>query len=139
MNSDRELMQMALDALESIERLTDGAWQDPFAKERKALRDRLAQPEPEPVAWRYRTVTFWNSNPQWRYLNSLEGTEGLLGLEPLYTTPPNIEAAVLAEREACAKVCDGYAHSKRFDGYYIEGFADGADVCANAIRERGEK
>jgi hypothetical protein len=43
------------------------------------------------------------------------------------------------EREACAKVCDEYAQSKRFDGYYIEGFADGADVCANAIRERGEK
>jgi len=40
--TDRELMQMALDALEA-QFYTDG-------RTIKALRDRLAQPEPEPVA-----------------------------------------------------------------------------------------
>ena len=39
-----------------------------------------------------------------------------------------IEAAVLAEREACAKVCDGYS-----DGRH----ANMADLCAEAIRARG--
>ena len=48
----------------------------------------LAQPEQEPVAWRFKTGTFWNREPHWRYVLSLEGTEGLQGLEPLYTHPP---------------------------------------------------
>ena len=43
--------------------------------------------EQEPVAWRFRTGTFWNREVHWRYVLSLEGTEGLQGLEPLYTTP----------------------------------------------------
>ena len=40
-----------------------------------------------------------------------------------------LKAAVLAEREACAKVCDGYS-----DGRH----ANMADLCAEAIRARGE-
>ena len=39
-----------------------------------------------------------------------------------------LKAAVLAEREACAKVCDGYS-----DGRH----ANMADLCAEAIRARG--
>ena len=46
------------------------------------------QPEQEPVAWRFRSGTWFNREAHWRYINTLEGTEGLLGLEPLYTTPP---------------------------------------------------
>ena len=41
-----------------------------------------------------------------------------------------MEAARLAEREACAKVCDGYS-----DGRH----ANMADLCAEAIRARGEQ
>ena len=41
-----------------------------------------------------------------------------------------IKTAVLAEREACAKVCDGYS-----DGRH----ANMADLCAEAIRARGEQ
>jgi len=136
--TDRELMQMALDALEA-QFYTDG-------RTIKALRDRLAQPEPEciypecetgigcdgpcgeqpvdtvkqePVLWRYRTVTFWDSKPRWRYLESLDGTEGLLGLEPLYTAPLSIEAAVKAERNRCLKVLsDLHNDSKNNHNYY---------------------
>jgi hypothetical protein len=43
--TDRELMQMALDAMESFESGTNGLYKGEFAEERKALRDRLAQPE----------------------------------------------------------------------------------------------
>jgi hypothetical protein len=50
-HSDRELMQMVLDALESFESGTNGLYKGEFAEERKALRDRLAQLEPEPIAW----------------------------------------------------------------------------------------
>jgi len=73
----------------------------------------------EPVLWRYRTVTFWDSKPRWRYLESLDGTEGLLGLEPLYTAPLSIEAAVKAERNRCLKVLsDLHNDSKNNHNYY---------------------
>lgn len=45
------------------------------------------QQQSEPVAWRFKTGTFWNREVHWRYVLSLEGTEGWKGLEPLYTTP----------------------------------------------------
>jgi hypothetical protein len=48
MKTDKELMQQALDAL----KLIDEAMPFPVAKLTiKNLRDRLAQPEQEPVAW----------------------------------------------------------------------------------------
>jgi hypothetical protein len=46
--TDRELMQMALDALEAY---PQGWRTDKAQNVMDALRDRLAQPEPEPVAW----------------------------------------------------------------------------------------
>ena len=45
--TDRELMQMALDALHNPWK----AGPDGVANAIQALRDRLAQPEPEPVTW----------------------------------------------------------------------------------------
>ena len=41
-----------------------------------------------------------------------------------------VNRAIEKEREACAKVCDGYS-----DGRH----ANMADLCAEAIRARGEK
>ena len=41
-----------------------------------------------------------------------------------------VERVVAEEREACAKVCDGYS-----DGRH----ANMADLCAEAIRARGEQ
>ena len=52
--TDRELMQMALDALEEACEIVGNAWAWRDEKGRTAaetLRARLAQPEPEPVAW----------------------------------------------------------------------------------------
>jgi hypothetical protein len=45
------------------------------------------QPEQEPVAWRFGSGTWLNREIHWRYIDTLEGTEGLRGLEPLYTAP----------------------------------------------------
>jgi len=47
-------------------------------------------------------------------------------LDAALAEPDAIARAVEAEREACAKLCDGWTH------------ADG-DRCAAAIRARGEK
>jgi hypothetical protein len=91
MSDLRKAAEMALDAMVSFSTGTNKMFEGEFTEEIQALRQALAQPEQKPVAWRYRTVTFWNSRPQTRYLESLEGAEGLLGIEPLYTAPPKHE------------------------------------------------
>jgi hypothetical protein len=60
---------------------------------------------------------------------------------PLYRAPPSIEAAVLAEREACAKLCEVEATVivTNASEQYQEGRSMGATVCAAAIRARSEK
>ena len=135
--TDRELMQMALDTLEEINKLSVGekavclpgeiddamdALRDRLAQpdievkasvhieeelrrlheENKALRDRLAQPEPEPVAWLSKCYNEDNEFLGYTLWDRDIGEESF----PVYTTPPSIEAAVLAEREACADVAD---------------------------------
>ena len=54
--------------------------------------EHLAQPEQEPSAWQ---------DPQYKTL--IEPHKAHPDWIPLYTAPPSIEAAVLAEREACLK------------------------------------
>ena len=50
------------------------------------LRARLAEPEPEPVAWRYKLPSgkLWHFTPHGPHEFSKRG----LGMQPLYTTPP---------------------------------------------------
>jgi hypothetical protein len=48
---------------------------------------RFVAAQQEPVAWRYRTGTFFNREIHWRYMDSLEGAEKLLGIQALYTSP----------------------------------------------------
>ena len=55
--------------------------------------------------------------------------QGDYGAFPVYTTPPTIEAAVLAEREACAKVCEGIGWG---NNPYVNPKA--GTTCAAAIR-----
>ena len=55
----------------------------------------LAQPEQEPVAWQ---------DPQYKTL--IEPHKAHPDWIPLYTAPPNLEAAVLEEREACLREID---------------------------------
>jgi len=71
------------------------------------LRQAIEQAEKqEPVAWRFRTGTFWNREVHWRYVLSLKGTEGLQGLEPLYTHPqPQREWVGLTDEEI-KPLCD---------------------------------
>jgi hypothetical protein len=91
--TDRELMQMALDALEKHVLEYETA---------EALRARLAQPEPEPVAWMYQQEDtgvimcavvqqvgsgFEKNNPRWQKIG------------PLYTAPPQREWQGLTDEE----------------------------------------
>lgn len=73
--TDLELMKWALYALEG-----SNAYDWPVVEE---LKQRLAQPEQEPVAWLVQYPNkhefVWGERPQW--------IAGAIGIEPLYTTP----------------------------------------------------
>ena len=90
MPTDKELMQQALDALERF--ATDETPDGWFAISAiQALRARLAQPEPEPVAWHepgaYGNVTVY------------EGWAKENGWLPLYTASPQREWQGLTDEE----------------------------------------
>ena len=70
------------------------------------------------------------------FIPSHEGIElVLLSLEGIYAAPVSIKAAVLAEREACVKVCKYLANSQ-FESGECE-IAGVLDHCAASIRARG--
>ena len=85
----RKAAEMALKTLEN-ERLKKD--EHLLAVVEEALRQSLAQPEQEPMAWQ---------DPQYKTL--IEPHKAHPDWIPLYTAPPNLKAAVLAEREACLK------------------------------------
>ena len=79
--TDRELMQQALEALDAY------SWEQ-VQSATAALRERLAQPEQEPVAWMWKDGTI-TSDP-----DRADGT-----WTPLYTTPPRREWVGLTDEE----------------------------------------
>ena len=102
--TDRELMQEALYALEWCYDVTEWPANGKSAQDKaiEALRARLAQPEPEPVAWTYQhedtgltmcVLTqqvepgFEKNNPRWQKST------------PLYTAPPQREWQGLTDEE----------------------------------------
>ncbi len=148
--TDRELMQHALEELEICLPDVNGsllAWTS-HAKTVVALRERLAQPEQEPVidksaAIRIATALGWvprgDTSPErvdeaekqrqeyergyadamnWKLQNHLEHL------------PSGLEAAVKAEREACAQLLDDMAARDKLSNYYA--------IAAKAIRARGQ-
>ena len=92
--TDRELMQQALDALEEVQM---AIYTTPWLNRRvEAIRARLAQPEPEPVAWRYGAMLYQDKLDALEFMRtSGDGYK----LEPLYTAPPRKEWQGLTDEE----------------------------------------
>ncbi len=89
--TDRELMQMVLDALEKIGMGGDPRWADDVMP---ALRARLAQPEPEPVTMVISKTGDSSVTMSWWHEPALPvGTS-------LYTTPPQREWQDLTDDES---------------------------------------
>ena len=76
----REAMQMALEALEILTDGYDGTEVGVEIEAITALRERLAQPEQEPVAWADMAVRGEDKGLSW--------TPGHFHKTPLYTAPP---------------------------------------------------
>ena len=81
--------------------------------------------KPEPFAWAYQ-----NANTEHQYLVWHKQTGGRNWM-PLFTLT-DVQEAILAEREACAKVCDVLA-------IHPEYASDVTKLAASAIRARGQK
>ena len=95
----------------------------------------------KPVLYRYRDSD--------SVIKAMEGYTPGEGWTPLYDQA-SVDAAVAAERERCAKVCDAIAEDKwalykgraPYTGKepgrasdHTQGQSDGADQCADAIRK----
>jgi len=107
--TDRELMQQALEALELLAWCENPATRVQVRKPRNGgrivtvyphkvateaaapLRERLAQPEQEPVAWADMNVRGEDKGLSW--------TPGHFHTTPLYTTPPKREWQCLTDKE----------------------------------------
>jgi len=103
--TDKEVMQMALDALERA--LSDDQPYIVSCKQTvEALRAALAQPEPEPVAWRFDYAKYRENDlrgRQWAF-NVFSQTkpymdEMVQDVTPLYTAPPQREWQGLTDEE----------------------------------------
>ena len=107
--TDKEIMQMALDALDD----GCGKYTDEYRNLIEALRTALAQPEPEPVAW-----GILNTRPtekQLLMMVMLDEPEPSHLVVPLYTAPPQHEST-------CAE-CD----KNQSDGWAL--------YCVDCLRE----
>lgn len=89
--TDRELFIKALDALEwNLPVIQDYGDKEQLNIQHNAinaLRDRLAQPEQEPVAWRYRAPVE-DEHWMWNYATYMDDPQNRRWCEALYTTPP---------------------------------------------------
>ena len=93
--TEREALNMALQALERLA-LPKNA-DDIFRRAITAIKEALAQPEQEPVAWRYRMSVedgYW----VWNYATYIERQKDDR-CEPLYTTPPQRTWVGLTDEE----------------------------------------
>lgn len=95
--TDRELMQMALDAIEGFyPSLTE--LHNAHTKTAEALRARLAQPEQEPVAWEFAGALFHDRDEVFSWYK--RGDVSNIPPLPLYTAPPQREWQDLTDDES---------------------------------------
>jgi hypothetical protein len=114
----REAMKQALEALETVFM--------PHHPAVIALRERLAQPEQEPVAFSYTNATEWARIDKDMNVVHLDMDLCAKGPHNAYTALAMAiwNKAIETEREACARVCE-------------DDFGNGALNLADAIRARG--
>ena len=101
--TEREALKMALDAFGEIAWSNETQWQRDRAKEAiTAIKEALAQPEQEPVTWRYKIVDVFG-RPAWT-LKTPKSDTRVLESQPLYTTPP--QRKPLSDEEIILIVAD---------------------------------
>ena len=101
--TDRELMQMALDTFNDLHNNVSGytaLWRGAFDREIALLERRLAQPEPEPVAWMtYESEHRLRSGGNHRGAVPVHQKSSREAKIPLYAAPPQREWKGLTDEE----------------------------------------
>lgn len=121
MSTLREAAQMALEALEKQDAISG---YPNYKKQRKALREALAQPEPEPVAWMVYTL---DGKSVCVTDNPADFTEQHKAL-PLYTAPPSAakphkrKPLTDAEIDVACGPCDDSDIARAFRKEFIKRF-----------------
>ena len=119
--TEREALKLALDAFGEIAWSNETQWQRDRAKEAiTAIKEALAQPEQEPVAWMWRCKPYCDW-PNWSVSLKRPADSGCYGHKqtegyedvPLYTTPPQRKPLTDEEMRA---VC---AETWSYDPYVI--------------------
>ena len=87
-------------ALEALEHEADKGNDDAYKLERDAIKEALAQPEQEPVTWRYKIVDVFG-RPAWT-LKTPKSDTRVLESQPLYTTPPQRKPLTDEEKDKLA-------------------------------------
>lgn len=125
-----KLAEEALEGWKEYDTWTDQQmWNDDDEEALAAIREAKAELEKqEPVAWMYDDGTSHKFIEPVLSVKRKDFPDGWRE-RPLYAAQVSVEAAVLAEREACAKVCEQ-------DDFQIY---ETAERCAAAIRARGNK
>ena len=100
--TDRELMQMALRFFDWFYSSDHSVGREDFRATQQALRDRLAQPEPEPIAWMVYTEdgqdAYITSNP-----HDIKNTEKAF---PLWAYPKEWVGLTDEEIDVAVKSCN---------------------------------
>jgi hypothetical protein len=125
--NDRELMQMALDALEDADDILEAeGYMHGFQMEViKAVKARLQELDPKPVAWLDSEGFPWSKEGiQWR---SIEDT-----YQPLYTAPPKRDWVGLTEEE----FFDLLHFDSRFDQVETPLLADFIRAVQSKLKEK---
>ena len=116
--TEREALKLALEALEAHADI--GIKSD---KVITAIKETLAQPEQEPVAWRFQSAV-----GGWAY-----GKEPPIGskyaVEPLYTTPPQRKPLTDEMTKQMRERCDSY----EMRGAFVDGWVSAE--AAHGVKE----
>lgn len=132
MNKTIDALKLAEEAL--VDNIVGRSGRTPKTHEAiAAIREALAEPvQQKPVA---EVEITYGREPECYVTGNIDDFPE--GVFKLYAGPVSVEAAVLAERDACAKVCDDYA-AKCAENENWEA-EDVSLINAAAIRARGEK
>ena len=126
--TDKEVMQMALDALDD----GCGKYTDEYRNLIEALRTALAQPEPEPVAWGILNTRPTEKQPLMMVM--LDEPEPSHLVVPLYTAPPAptklINVNGVLEQA-------GYVKKKEWVGLTCGDVVDAEQKCKHTVDENG--
>lgn len=121
MNKTTEALKLAEEIFSGMLHGTDwnngthaNIYRPKFPKALAAIREVLAEPVQEPVAYRYKVINYLG-NAVWTLATPRTDTT-VLESQALYTAPPSsqradalVEAAIEATRKECAELCDRFA------------------------------